>query len=256
MVPFFYFFGRCGVSVRFRRPFDEAIGRRLSAALIGCGGHANVVRSTCPVACVCVFANRMITALLLVGFAALRRGFLRIGDILCTVIGLRAPARHGFAETATDRLDYRRNAVVTKLLNTNVKAPPNGLTWLDRVGLRITLGLIGFPRMALLWRSVHWSCRCGFTLEIESSHGSSTETRFSMAFTWFLPSFTEFYRVLLGFTEFYQVLPSFTKFYWALPSFTEFYRVYWVLPSFTEFYRVYLVLPSFTKFRLVLLCFL
>ena len=45
-----------------------------------------------------------------------------------------------------------------------------------------------------------------------------------------LPSFTEFYRVLLGFTEFYRVLPSFTGFYRVLLSFTEFY---WVLPSFT-----------------------
>ena len=31
-----------------------------------------------------------------------------------------------------------------------------------------------------------------------------------------LPSFTEFYRVLLGFTEFYRVLPSGTEFCWVL----------------------------------------
>ena len=35
-----------------------------------------------------------------------------------------------------------------------------------------------------------------------------------------LPSFTEFYRVLLSFTEFCRVLPSFTEFYRVLPSFT------------------------------------
>ena len=49
-------------------------------------------------------------------------------------------------------------------------------------------------------------------------------------FSSFLPSFTEFYRVLSSFTEFYRVLPSFIDFYRVLPSFTEFYRV---LPSFT-----------------------
>ena len=74
-----------------------------------------------------------------------------------------------------------------------------------------------------------------------------------------LPSFTEFYWVLLGFTGFLRwwtvVAVSFTS--GALRawfpqrrglffgSVTEFYRV---LPSFTEFYRV---LPSFTGFRLM-----
>ena len=41
-----------------------------------------------------------------------------------------------------------------------------------------------------------------------------------------LPSFTEFYWVLLGFTEFYWVLLGFTGFYLVLLGFTGFHWVY------------------------------
>ena len=74
----------------------------------------------------------------------------------------------------------------------------------------------------------------------------------------FLPSFTGFYRILLGFIGIYRVLPGLTGFYWVLYSLT---RLYWDLPGltgfdlgFTGFYRVllgftgfYLVLPGFTR---------
>ena len=87
-----------------------------------------------------------------------------------------------------------------------------------------------------------------------------------LSLPWFLPSFTEFYRVLLGFREFGRM---FTRATWVVLSFTGLNLVklgynrfhigysgwYWVLlgllslpwflPSFTEFYRV---LPSFTGF--------
>ena len=81
-----------------------------------------------------------------------------------------------------------------------------------------------------------------------------------------LPSFTEFYLVLLVFTGYYRILHSFywdllgfTGFYRVLPNFTWFYRFFlggkvdlWLLnrivSSFTEFYRV---LPSFTEFFFV-----
>ena len=49
-----------------------------------------------------------------------------------------------------------------------------------------------------------------------------------------LPSFNEFYRVLLDFTVFYLVLPSFNEFHWVLLGFTVFHHV---LLSFTGFYR-------------------
>ena len=49
-----------------------------------------------------------------------------------------------------------------------------------------------------------------------------------------LPSFTEFYLVLLVFTGYYRILHSF---YWDLLGFTGFYRV---LPNFTWFYRFFL----------------
>ena len=64
-----------------------------------------------------------------------------------------------------------------------------------------------------------------------------------------LPSFTQFYWVLLGFTQFYWVslgltrlscvLLGFTQFYWVLPSFTGFL---WVILGCTGFYRVKLLL--------------
>ena len=78
------------------------------------------------------------------------------------------------------------------------------------------------------------------------------QTTVLAAFDRVVPSFTEFYLILLSFTEFYLVLSSFIEFYRVLPSFIEFY---WVSPSFTEFYRVlssftefFIVLPSFTEF--------
>ena len=49
------------------------------------------------------------------------------------------------------------------------------------------------------------------------------------SFTGFLPSFTEFYRVLYLLTWYYLVIMGFTAFYWVLSSFTEFYRVLYVL---------------------------
>ena len=70
-----------------------------------------------------------------------------------------------------------------------------------------------------------------------------------------LPSFTGFYRVLLGFTEFYWVLPSFTGFYRVLlvvrDSFLD-------LLSFTGIYRFFsngfcIIFPSFTQYHPVVL---
>ena len=91
-----------------------------------------------------------------------------------------------------------------------------------------------------------------------------------LEFYWFsfvLPSFTGFYRVLLSSTQFqlwfigfFTWFYCFTVFYWALPGFTGFYWVllgfigfYWVLLGSVRFYWIFF--QQIPKNRIVAFCF-